>query len=326
MNNLDNKNSALKTPLDDILGSKGHIMILRQLAEAENPMSHSELLDRTSLSRQGVYDIVRRLIENGIISYVGSGKQQQVQLRQEYHLTDIITKLFKAEKKRFEDLIQRLKKEIKNLEIKPKSAWIFGKVAQGIDQYGDSLCVAMMGEVRTVDQIVEDLRSQIYETEIEKQFDVTIEISGVTLADFESRPIFNTNMIILLWGPDPQHFLVGSKDERTGKRTHQDLDKQSLIDSKAWTELLKTHPEIIQRTIEYLEERIPQIRSGEKNELKEWKHILESMSFQRLKKFLQSDSERSTRLRQSLPFWPVLNNNERAKLEKIKSEQLQVHE
>ncbi|MDZ7694625.1 MAG: hypothetical protein U5K69_26480 [Balneolaceae bacterium] len=105
-----------------------------------------------------------------------------------------------------------------------------------------------------------------------------------------------------------------------GKRTHKDLDIQSHIDSKAWTELLKTYPEIIQRTIKYLEDRFPQISSGEKKELQEGKHILESMSFQRLKKFLESDSERSTRLRQSLSFWPVLKDSERIELENYKSE------
>ncbi|MDR8389513.1 hypothetical protein NC796_00095 [Aliifodinibius sp. S!AR15-10] len=104
------------------------------------------------------------------------------------------------------------------------------------------------------------------------------------------------------------------------------MDSQSLIDSKAWSELLKTYPEIIQRTIKYLEDRIPETSSGEKKELQEWKHILESMSLQRLKKFLESDSERSTRLRQSLPFWPALKDSERAKLKKLKSEQDQVYE
>ncbi|MEX0770953.1 MAG: helix-turn-helix domain-containing protein [Balneolaceae bacterium] len=326
MDKSDNRNSSLKTPLDDILGSKGHIMILRQLSEADNPMSHSELLDRTSLSRQGVYDVVRRLVETGILTYVGSGKQQQLELRQNYPLTNYITKLFKVEKKRFEDLIQSLKEEIKNLDIKPKSAWIFGKVAQGSDEYGDPIRIALLGDVKTVDEITEEFRDRLYESDIEKHYDVTIEINGVTLADLEPRPIINANKIILLSGLDPLHYLVGSKDERKGKRFHQDFDKQSLIDSKSWTELLKNYPEIIQRTIHYLEDRIQKINSREKKELQEWKHILESMSFQRLKKFLESDSERSTRLRQSLPFWPVLNDSERAKLEKIKSEQVQEHE
>lgn len=324
MNKL-NQNSTLRTPLDDILGSKGHIVILRQLSEAKNPMSHSELLDRTNLSRQGVYDVVRRLVENGIVTYVGSGKQQQVVLRKEFPLSNIISRLFEAEKKRFDDYIQEIRELIKNLDVQPKSAWIFGKVAQGSDEYGDPVCIVFLGDVKSIDKIIDQFRDQLRNSGIEKRFDVTIDINGVSLADLEFRTAIDIENIILLWGTDPQHYLENSISERDGKSSHEDLDHQSLIDSKAWTELLKTYPEIIQRTISYLEDRIPQISSGEKKELQEWKHILESMSLQRLKKFLESDSERSTRLRQSLPFWPVLKDNERAKLEKIKSEQ-QDHE
>jgi len=313
-----NHHSTLRTPFDDILGSKGHIMILRQLSDAKNPMSHSELLDRTNLSRQGVYDVVRRLVENGIVMYVGSGKQQQVAIRKDFPLSNIISKLFEAEKKRFNDLIKRIQELIKNLEIQPKSAWIFGKIALGSDDYGDPIRIALLGDVKTVDEVTSEFKDLVYESDLEKRFDVTIDISGITLADITT---VNVKDLIMLWGPDPQHYLESSKNDRDGKRSHEDLDRQSLIDSKAWTELLKTYPEIIQRTISYLDERIPQISSGEKKELQEWKHILESMSLQRLKKFLGSDSERSTRLRQSLPFWPVLKDNERTKLEKLKSEQ-----
>jgi hypothetical protein len=44
------------------------------------------------------------------------------------------------------------------------------------------------------------------------------------------------------------------------------------------------------------------------------------MPIQRLKKFLTSDTERSVRLRQSLPFWPVLNESERNKWKKLANE------
>ena len=170
------KNSVLRTPLNDILGSKGHVMILRQLSEAKNPMSHSELLDRTSLSRQGVYDVVRRLVENGIVTYVGSGKQQQVALRKEFPLSDIISKLFEAEKKRFDNYIQEIQELIKNLEIQPKSAWIFGKVAQRSDEYGDPVRIALLGGVKSIDKITDQFRDRLRDSGTEKEFDVTIDI------------------------------------------------------------------------------------------------------------------------------------------------------
>jgi DNA-binding HxlR family transcriptional regulator len=324
MKKFKNQHSGLKTPLNAILGSKGHVIILRQLAETEHPLSTSELLDRTNLSRQGVYDVVRRLAEAGIVEYVGSGKTKQLVLRKAYPLADIILKLFQEEKKRFDDLIQRLSKIFQNLKSKPQSAWIFGKIAEGTDTYGDQVRIALLGRVQMIDRITGDFRKQLYDTKIEKKYDVTIDIIGVTRAELKSRPKLETEGIILLWGMDPSEVI--KKPKGTSYKTHQDLDRQSLTSAKAWSELLKTHPEIIQRTIKYLKDRISKINSGEKQELQEWKHILESMSFQRLKKFIESDSERSMRLRQSLPFWLVLNGRERARLEEIKTEQASVNE
>lgn len=321
MNKSNNQNSALKTPLDTILGSKGHVMVLRRLMESNNPMSPSELIKRTNLSRQGVYNVVQRLAQTGIIKYVGSGKQQQITIREEYPLADIILSLFKEEREQYDGLVKCLKELIKSLEIKPKSAWIFGKIAQGSDDYGDPVRIALLGDLKTIDELTENFRNRIYEKAIEKEFDVTIDVRGVTLADVESRPTINTNKPVMLWGMDPQHYLVGWKDEREGKRSHQDLDHQSETDAQAWSELLRMYPDIIERTINYLDNRIAQASSGEKKELQEWKRILESMSFQRLKKFLESDSERATRLRQSLPFWEILNEQERHEFEKLKIEE-----
>lgn len=320
MDKTKNQSSALKAPLDTILGSKGHVMVLRKLTESDSPMSPSELIKRTSLSRQGVYNVIKRLAETGIIRYVGSGKQQQIRIREEYPLADSISELFKRERGQYDNFIKRLKELIKSLEIKPKSAWIFGKIAQGTDDYGDPVRIALLGDIKSIDELTENFRNKIYEKAIETEFDVTIDVKGVTVADIESRPIINTNKLVMLWGMDPQHYLASWKDERKGRKSHQDLDRQSHTDAQVWSELLKMYPDIIKRTISNLENRIAQTSSGEKKELQEWKRILERMSFQRLKKFLESDSERATRLRQSLPFWPILRDNERDNLKKIKSD------
>lgn len=322
MNKPNSPNSALKTPLNEILGSKGHVMVLRTLVDANSSLSHSELLDRTDLSRQGVYDVVGRLVETGILTYSGSGKQQQVRLRQEHPLSGVIIELFKSESNYFRSLIKKLHEAIRTLHEKPKSAWIFGKVAQGIDNYGDSIQIVVLGDVKSVDQTTESLRRHLYQTEIESKFDVTIDIRGITLADLESRPALIEDNIILLWGISPGSYLGNSNKSSRNRITHQEVDARSLTNAKAWTKLLKKYPEIIPRTAEYLANRIPTISSGEKKELEEWEHILRSMSYQRLKKFLESDSERSVRLRQSLPFWDILNSNEREELIKYQQKQI----
>src|SRR5699024_7118328 len=148
----------------------------------------------------------------------------------------------------------------------------------------------------------------------------TVDLRGVTKADLKTRPQL-TEDVILLWGIDPTEFLKKRTSAQTKRKEHQSFDVQSLNDDQVRAELLETYPEIIQRTIDELEGRISQKDTGEKKELQEWKYILESMSFQRLKKFLRSGSERATRLRQSLPFWPVLTDHEQDQLQEIQSRQ-----
>jgi hypothetical protein len=46
----------------------------------------------------------------------------------------------------------------------------------------------------------------------------------------------------------------------------------------------------------------------------EWRNILDSYSIKRLARFLTSSSERANRLRQSNPFFAILNTAERARI------------
>lgn len=326
MRPVNDQDSALKTPLNNILGFQANVRLLRSLIDAGSALSHSELAERTGLSLPGVHKVVTRMMETGIIQYRGSGKQQQVELRKEHPLTEAVIRLFESEKKYFDSLVSTLKEQIRALEVKPKSVWIFGEVARGTDDYGDPVRIAVLGDVKSIDAQTDTLRSWLALSDIELHYDVTIDIQGVTEADLEFRPELIEGGIILLWGIGPEQFRGGPDNESNTPKTHQELDARSFADAKLWSALLKTYPEIIPRTIDYLDDQIPHITSGEKKELQEWKRILESMSWQRLKKFLESDSERSVRLRQSLPFWPVLNDRERTELEKLKSEQTPVHE
>jgi predicted nucleotidyltransferase len=306
--NSNTLNSTLRTPLTDILGSKSHIRIIRVLSLRGGAVSPTKLIKRTGLSKQGVYNGIDRLEKLGVLNYVGSGKQ--VELRKEYPLYDILVQTITSEQKYFSQLIKDLKKVIEDLKLKPKSAWIYGSVASGNEEYGDPIKIALLGDLKSVDAMASDLRQSIFSSKIEKRFDVTIEVKGVTQAEVDS---LRAKDKILLWGTDPSYFL-NYNDNESGERTHQEIDRQSLQDADIWVELLKNHPEIIDRTKSYLEEKISSNTSGVSNELNEWYRLLESTSMQRLKKFMQSDSERSTRLRQSLPFWPVLTEAERVEL------------
>lgn len=320
MKNSRNQHSALRHPLTNILGSKGHIIVLRVLIRSNRPVSHSELLERTNLSRQGVYDITKRLVETGIVAYTGSGRQQLVIAREEHPLFEELVNLFNREIQNYEDLVETLRSELRNLESQPESAWIFGKSAQGEDEYGDPIQIALLGKLRTIDSLTNQFRENLVRNRVESAFDVTIDIRGVTLADLETRSSLTKEGIIHLWGIDPKEYMRPQKNASNSVESHKNLDERSQAESKIWTELLKSNPEIIPRTISLLNKQIENTSTGERLELMEWKNLLENSSYQRLKKFMESDSERAVRLRQSLPFWKVLTENELEKFNQLKAE------
>jgi len=313
--------SALKTPLNEIMGYQGNIRLLRCLSERTTSMSFAELAEQTGISLPGVHKAVARLEANGIIAFHGSGRQQLITLRKEYPLYNAITELFKSESKRFDSLKNTIRQEIKKYERQLRSAWMYGKVAQGKDKYGDPVQIALLGDAAIVDQITEELRKQIRDCGIESKYDATIEITGLSQADLEASKKTIIGGYDVLAGMDPIFFTAEQRKTPAHVIKHADLDNQSLEAGKAWGKLLKKYPEIISRTIDHLENRIPESDSGTGRELQEWKHLLESMSVQRLVKFLSSDSERSVRLRQSNPFWQVITEHEKARLYQLLSKQ-----
>ncbi|MEX2397850.1 MAG: hypothetical protein WD491_12515, partial [Balneolales bacterium] len=179
------------------------------------------------------------------------------------------------------------------------------------DEYGDPIQIAVLGSVKSTDTLAEALRKQITDADLESLYDLTIGVTGLTRADLEFQPELLQGELILLWGASPNSFVPGYREKPGNISTHQNLDSRSRKYARAWAELLKHNPEVIDRTRDYLRQMIRDIQTGDKNELEEWLHILETMPYQRLRKFLLSDSERSTQLRQSMPFWPVLRERER---------------
>jgi len=300
--------SYLRNPLDQILGYPGNIQLLRTLIDTGRGMSTTEIAERTGLSVPGVHKVISRLLEAGVAQREGSGRTSKVIIREDHPLSPILTELFQTEKKKSQNLFKNLKKCVEELEVKPKSVWIYGNVAKGTDDYGDPLQISIYGHAKNIDKLTESYKDRLINNYVERNYDVTIEVRGVTSAEMD---LMMDTKKIMIWGFDPSQLSSGQSERKEGSMSHQELDARSLNDAGLWIDFLKKHPEVIERSKAYLKDKVQSERSGVRNELKEWYRLLKSMSFQRLKKFMQSDSERSTRLRQSLPFWPVLTESER---------------
>ena len=319
MRPLNTTHSALQTPLDEILGYKAHVRILRCLIEADQPMGYSELTRRTGVTLQGIRKAVDRLFESGILSYTGSGKQKQIGLRQDHPLANPIKTLITAEKEYFESLLHKLRTLTGTMSAQLKSAWIYGPAALGTDQYGDMLQIGILADLKQLDQTTNSLKQKLFENKVENDWDVTIEVIGYSKADLESRPEIIRDPVILLCGAHPKSYLETDKDldkKNNKQKDHHDLDKKTRQYVQAQANLIEQYPELISRTITYLETHLESYTKPERSEMQEWLHFLTTMSHQRLRKFLLSDTQRAKRLLQSNPFWQVFNDYERSELER----------
>lgn len=301
---------ALRTPLDEILGAKANVQILRILTREDAPMGRADAARRAGVTPQGGRKALDRLFDVGLVQYVGSGKTRQVQLREEHPLASALTDLFDAERQRHESLLRAIKSVADQATPPPQAVWIQGPVAEGTDEYGDPLILGVLADAEEVDELSEELRNEL--VELERRYDVTMEVRPYTRADLVAmQPDDSTTVPV--FGPGPAAFVANGEDKQApALEKHEDHDQRALRRARRLADLLVANPGLRDRALEWLNEQLDQEEGN--REFREWKRILESSSIPRLRRLLTSETDRAIRLRQSLPFWPVLNNEEREML------------
>ena len=305
--------SALRAPLNEILGTAANVRLLRVLALTRTAIGAGELASRTNLNRTSVYPALVALEGTGIIDYVGSGAQRQLRLRTAHPLAASLRALFRAEVRRIEDLIAALRKIAQSLQPIPTAVWIEGPVLTGTDRLGDPLVCYVLADPAALPALTDQLSEQV--AQIERDADVTIEIRGTTRSELLSRPETTAAQLrdaILLAGIPPGALRPDTPRTITPKlRSHEEHDVRARRLAVAIAAKLKRDPELIRTAREHLDKRERTASTREQRALQEWARILSTMSPNRLQRFLIEPSERATRLRQSLPLLDVLSSTER---------------
>jgi predicted DNA-binding protein YlxM (UPF0122 family) len=199
--------SPFSSPLTVALGSKGHISVLRTLFLTERPMMHSELIDRTSLSRQGVYDVIRKLAEAGVVTYKGSGNQVFVELRQQYPFLDLLKDIFQSEHQRLNQFLAAIRALIPRMTHEPDSVWVYAVGAVRKDFYGDPVKLAILGKTNRIKSLVGEFHTLLFEYDIGRKFDVALDIVGVTASELPGMPELFPDNMLLVCGRDPLEIL-----------------------------------------------------------------------------------------------------------------------
>ncbi len=305
--------SGFRAPLNHVLGTEANVRILRVLALAGTPLGQGELARRASLQPAGVRRVVASLARLGIIEAVGAGPRQQVRWRDEYPLAPLLRGLFKAETERVERLLNRLRHAAEALTPRPDAMWIEGSFAAGQDRPGDPLLIGVLARSGEAERIGELLRKD--PAELERAEDVTIEFRVRSRADLIALPRAEQDALaraIPVYGLPPGS-VFGEPAASTSRqtRTHAEQDTRALALARAVATKLAKDPGLIQLARDRIARRLSEASPQEQAELREWDHVLRTMSQARLHAFLTDPGERATRLRQTLPFLGMLSQAER---------------
>jgi len=176
-----------------------------------------------------------------------------------------------------------------------QAAWIHAPPTQ----IGKPIEIGILSDAKSLTYIGDQIRQRL--SALERDFDVIIEIRAFSRADAPEILLQETEL------------LTGYIDTQKGSadRTHGERDDRAARFSVAIARLLDSDPSLIRRALRHLEFLLEENQGTASHDLREWRDILAHYSTQRIKDFLVSDTPRARRLRQSSPFFAVLDHGER---------------
>jgi DNA-binding Lrp family transcriptional regulator len=305
MRPIVSEQNPLRYPLNELFGTRAHVRLLRVMAnEVDGPLSASDVAKRAGLTVPGALKALERLLRSGFISRVGGGRKHQYEIRSSDRLMQTTLELFQVENERYEQLLATIKNEFKHLTPHPHAAWIqpFPK------ETGEPLTLGLLHETLHLTNCVRQLRTKL--NEIEHVFNLTIELEGYTKADI---PDLKFHDITPLYG------IIPSLDRPTRQQmksplTHREKDRRLLALSRKLAKAIEQDTSLLRRAKNHIHRLLNEDQGTANRDLAEWRDILDMYSIQRLSRFITSSSERADRLRQSNPFFAILNSDERTRL------------
>ena len=295
----------LRNPLNELLGTQARVRLLRVLAnEVEGPLTAPDAAEHAGLTIPGAHKALKRLLQSGFVVHVGGGRKHQYELRRSDKLVRAVARLFQSEKKRYDALLGAIKDDIEKLVPYARAAWI----QDFPNAFGDPMILGVLHETKHLAKYIQRLQKIL--DPVEREFDLTIEVSGYTKAD---RPNLRADKVTPLYGvlPFPDRY---SRDMYATPLTHAEKNQQMLELARRLAEAIELDTSLVRRAKEHIQSMLKSDHGSATNEIEEWRDILGSYSIRRLSRFLTSTSQRANRLRQSNPLFAILNSDERSRL------------
>ncbi len=153
--------SALRSPLDTVLGVDSNVRVLRVLAAHGGPLSSSDIMRRATLSKTSTRQGLISLERTGAIITDGSGQSRLHRFNHGYCLAPQIEALFAAEAARFQKVLDAVRLSAGNQVNRLSSLFVYGSVARGEDRPDSDLDIGLVASKDVLSDVVEKVRENL---------------------------------------------------------------------------------------------------------------------------------------------------------------------
>lgn len=124
--------------LEDVLGSRVNVAVLRYLTAIRGGLSGNEVAKRLRLQQSSVRLALERLVETGVVTRTDLGRSAAYEV--DHQLTFVralLVPLFRVEAKLRDRLISALARDSSKLHAKARAGVLFGSLARGMRDFRD---------------------------------------------------------------------------------------------------------------------------------------------------------------------------------------------
>ncbi len=147
--------SHLRHPLTALLGSAGHVRVLRALATSGAPQSAPQLAATAGLTPQGTRGVLEAMTRQRLVRAHGSGRTQLYELFSGHPLVPSLAALFQVEQRRWDGLMGSIR-EILERQGAVTAAWLYGSVARGEDGPESDVDIALVVRSQAVADLIRE--------------------------------------------------------------------------------------------------------------------------------------------------------------------------
>jgi len=186
---MSSHRSALRYPLDHILGTDSNVRVLRVLARHGGALSTSQIAAASGLPTRTTRVAAVNLEHQAVLKVQGTERARLFSINRGHPLAPALTQLFASESQRYESVLDSLRTAARQVGRDIFGLWLYGSVARGEDTPDSDLDIAIV----TPEGCAEAARARFIEEieSAERAFGYSASVIAIDLDDVARLAVEN---------------------------------------------------------------------------------------------------------------------------------------